>query len=238
MLIGQFVGVVRGFRSPNSGPHFWESAKVSHKGVFALLTPEIHSYEMAQMLQKPVFAFPGCQRMSVNTLLKVWCFGAGWPLLSHFWVAWVLATGKYGCTEVRVYPAECGEQLGRDPPKIGSSKSLVLKSFSREGTLWDSSLLVTLTLWDTPVLFTPPLPLPQGFNLRWVTFESLVAHFNSFCVSVELGARPLHKSKKRAHELQFAVWGFQKFATLASSFWWVSASRFASLPLLCLLATW
>ena len=26
-----------------------------------------------------------------------------------------LATGKYGCTEVRVYPAECSEQLGRDP---------------------------------------------------------------------------------------------------------------------------
>ena len=37
----------------------WESAKVSHKRVFALLTPEIHSYEMAQMLQKPVFALPG-----------------------------------------------------------------------------------------------------------------------------------------------------------------------------------
>ena len=47
----------------------WESAKVSHKRVFALLTPEIHSYEMARMLQKPVFALPGCQRMSVNTLL-------------------------------------------------------------------------------------------------------------------------------------------------------------------------
>ena len=47
----------------------WESAKVSHKRVFALLTPEIHSCEMAQMLQKPVFALPGCQRMSVNTLL-------------------------------------------------------------------------------------------------------------------------------------------------------------------------
>ena len=47
----------------------WESAKVSHKRVFALLTPEIHSYEMAQMLQKPVFALPGCQRTSVNTLL-------------------------------------------------------------------------------------------------------------------------------------------------------------------------
>ena len=26
-----------------------------------------------------------------------------------------LATGKYGCTEIRVYPAECGEQMGRDP---------------------------------------------------------------------------------------------------------------------------
>ena len=47
----------------------WESAKVSHKTVFALLTPEIQSYEMAQMLSKPVFALPGCQRMSGNTLL-------------------------------------------------------------------------------------------------------------------------------------------------------------------------
>ena len=60
-----------------------------------------------------------------------------------------------------MYPTECGEQLGTDPSKIGSSKSLVLKSFSGEGTLWDSSLPVSLTLWDTPALFTPPLPLPQ-----------------------------------------------------------------------------
>ena len=28
-----------------------------------------------------------------------------------------LATGKYGCREVRVYPTECGEQLERDPSK-------------------------------------------------------------------------------------------------------------------------
>ena len=69
-------------------------------------------------------------------------------------------TGKYGCRGVRVYPTECGEQLGRDPSKNGSSKSLVLKSLSGEGTLWDSSLPVALTLWDTPVLCTPPLPLP------------------------------------------------------------------------------
>ena len=42
-----------------------------------------------------------------------------------------------------------------------SSKSFLLKRFSDEGTHWDSSLLVTLTLWDTPVLFAPPLSLPQ-----------------------------------------------------------------------------
>ena len=47
----------------------WESAKVSHIRVFALLTPEIPHLEMAQMLQKPVFVLPGCQPMSVNTLL-------------------------------------------------------------------------------------------------------------------------------------------------------------------------
>ena len=34
---------------------------------------------------------------------------------------------EFSFLEVRVHPAECGEQLGRDPSKIGSSKSLVLK---------------------------------------------------------------------------------------------------------------
>ena len=47
----------------------WESAKVSHKGVFALLMPEYPQLEMAQILQKPVFALLGSQQMSVNTLL-------------------------------------------------------------------------------------------------------------------------------------------------------------------------
>ena len=60
-----------------------------------------------------------------------------------------------------MYPAECGEQLGRDPSKFGSSESLILRSLGGDGTHWDSSLLVSLTLWDTPVLFTPPLALPQ-----------------------------------------------------------------------------
>ena len=39
--------------------HCWESAKVSHKRVFALLTPEIHSYELTQMLQKTSVRAPG-----------------------------------------------------------------------------------------------------------------------------------------------------------------------------------
>ena len=69
-----------------------------------------------------------------------------------------LTTGKYGCRKVRVYPAECDEQIGKDPSKNGSSEYLVSKSFS-EGILWDSSLPIALTLWDTPVLCTPPLPL-------------------------------------------------------------------------------
>ena len=69
-----------------------------------------------------------------------------------------------------MYPAECGEQLGRALSKLGSSKFLVLKSFSGEGTLWDSSLPVSLTLWDTPALFTPPLPLPQCFGVKSVIF--------------------------------------------------------------------
>ena len=53
------------------------------------------------------------------------------------------------------------QRYGRDPSKIGSSKFLVFKSFSGQGTLWDSSLPVSLTLWDTPALSAPPLPLPQ-----------------------------------------------------------------------------
>ena len=40
------------------------------------------------------------------------------------------------------------------------------KSFSGRRTLWDSSLLVALTLWDTPVLCTPPLPSPE-ISLSW-----------------------------------------------------------------------
>ena len=70
----------------------------------------------------------------------------------------LLATGKYGCTEVRVYPAECGETNWERSLKIWELRISCFEEF------WDSSLLVSLTLWDTPVLFTPPLPLPQCWH--------------------------------------------------------------------------
>ena len=106
-----------------------------------------------------------------------------------------------------MYPAECGEQLGTDPSKIGSSKSLVLKSFSGEGTLWDSSLPVSLTLWDTPALFTPPLPLPQLFSRRFregISFPSFVEKsipelpLSKLCaVPVPLQNRALFEGERR-----------------------------------------
>ena len=52
-------------------------------------------------------------------------------------------TRKYRCRNVRVYPAECGQEFGTDALKSGNSKSLVLKSFlAREhfGTRVPSSL--------------------------------------------------------------------------------------------------
>ena len=73
-----------------------------------------------------------------------------------------------GSTGVQRYgriPWSAANNLGEIPKKSGSSKSLVLKSFWVERTFGDSSLLVSLTLWDTPVLFTPPLPLRPFFGL-------------------------------------------------------------------------
>ena len=44
----------------------WESANVLHKRVFALLRGEKTQLDMAEVLQEPVFALPGCQQISVN----------------------------------------------------------------------------------------------------------------------------------------------------------------------------
>ena len=142
---------------------------MSVKFVSTILGPEMGA---------PILWTPGkmrsfCRKNHVRKIPLFWG-GGGWFLgggSADFTFMGARIFLKIGHGEVRVYrgtgvyPAECGEQLGTDPSKIGSSKSLVLKSFSGEGTLWDSSLPVSLTLWDTPALFTPPLPLPQRKTL-------------------------------------------------------------------------
>ena len=79
-----------------------------------------------------------------------------------FYYTW--PRGSMGVQRYGVYPAECGEQLGRDSQKNGSSKSLVLKSFWVERTFWDSALLVSLTIEFGIRLyfFTPPTSLPPN----------------------------------------------------------------------------
>ena len=73
-----------------------------------------------------------------------------------------LATGKYGCTEVRVYPAECGEQLGRDPSKIGSSKSQCFEEFFRGGnTLGFVPASLPHTLGYACTFLRPHFPSPK-----------------------------------------------------------------------------
>ena len=70
---------------------------------------------------------------------------------------------------VRVYPTECGQQLGRDPSKKWELRipcfELQRRAFSREGTLWDLSLLVFLTLYAC-ALWAPTSLLPRNIPLR------------------------------------------------------------------------
>ena len=74
----------------------------------------------------------------------------------------LLVTGNYRCTEVRVYPAECGEQLGTDPSKIGSSKSLVFKEFSwGENTLGLVPATLPHTLGYACTFYAPASPPPK-----------------------------------------------------------------------------
>ena len=73
---------------------------------------------------------------------------------------------KIGHGEVRVYR---GTGVSRGVRRTTWDRSLknwelqtpCFEEFSGERTLWDSSLPVSLPLWDTPALLTPPLPLPQ-----------------------------------------------------------------------------
>ena len=76
-----------------------------------------------------------------------------------------LATRKDGCTEVRVYTAECGEQLGRDLSKNGSSKSLIFEEFF---FFWGGNTLGLVpaslphTLGYACTFYTPTTPPPRS----------------------------------------------------------------------------
>ena len=89
------------------------------------------------------------------------CSGPGisdFPKLSVtalFWPRGSTGVQRYGCI-----PRSAANNLGEIPQNLGALNPLFWRVFGGEGTHWDVSLLVSLTLWDTPVLFTPPLPPP------------------------------------------------------------------------------
>ena len=64
-----------------------------------------------------------------------------------------LATGKYGCRKVRVYPAECGEHLG-SPSHL---RPVILKPVSRMFEISDSKP-------DTGKMRKMRTPLPPQEN--------------------------------------------------------------------------
>ena len=67
-------------RTAKTSVFFGRAPSIAQEGVRAI-DARNSQLEMAQMLQIPVFALPGCQRMSVNTLL---CDTLG---LAEFWGA-------------------------------------------------------------------------------------------------------------------------------------------------------
>ena len=90
--------------------------------------------------------------------------------------AWAFRSKKYhqakvGHGEVRVYRGTGVSSGVRRTTWERSLKRWELqiprcKEFLWEDTLWDLNLPVALTLWDTPVLCTPPLPFSQQSEMR------------------------------------------------------------------------
>ena len=81
-----------------------------------------------------------------------------YPLFRHVdsWLRGSTGVQRYGCIR------RSGDNNLREiPQRLGAPKFLVLTSSSGEGTLWGSSLLVTLALWDTLVLLRPHFPSPN-----------------------------------------------------------------------------
>ena len=68
----------------------------------------------------------------------------GTSCLRESWPQGSTGVQRYGCTH----------------SKVGSSKSLVLKSFSGEVTHWDSSASLPLTLGCACTSYTPTFPPP------------------------------------------------------------------------------
>ena len=75
--------------------------------------------------------------------------------------------GKYGCRKVRVYPAECSEQLGRDPSKNGRLQIPIFEEF-----FWGGNTLGLVpsshshSLGYACTLYAPTSPLKNRACLR------------------------------------------------------------------------
>ena len=84
---------------------------------------------MAQMLQKPVFTLPGCQRMSVNTLLcdtlgladNLWPFGPFCHCVGNFYLSNLkkiqIGIGIGKLSVINSEELQIGNLLGTDPRK-------------------------------------------------------------------------------------------------------------------------
>ena len=122
-------------------PTFFGKEKVPHwsRAVYAFFIPEENHKS----------------RIDSRSNSRSWCelTWAG-DLLGH-------AVGKYGCRKLRVHSSAWRQQLGRRSLKQWELVLKVLFCFLGERTFWDSSLVVSLTLWDEPVLCTPHFTAPN-----------------------------------------------------------------------------
>ena len=127
-------------------------------------------------------AFSGVLRLRVcfgTCQGKSWFSGRGWgQQLFSFQspaVHRIARTSSLNCLSCR-NPYQTPHSLNCLPPFHWKAPFLHWKVLRRipfpknrlnqwgKGALWDSSLPVSLTLWDTSALFTPPLALPQIFK--------------------------------------------------------------------------
>ena len=83
------------------------------------------------------------------------------PLFSSF----LFATGKYGCREVWVCSAECGQQLGRDPSKKGELEIPCFEEFLWGGNTLGlipgsfPNIVIFFSLTEAPL--PDPTPTPE-----------------------------------------------------------------------------